>query len=242
MPEIDINHFIAYLTYNNNRGELFYEPADAAYDINQKIGVEYSTDGMAVFYHRFATFGQKLAFYKALQEGLVKEFGHGFSVAFAPDSDCSDNFEMAHFCKFMKALDPSITTIIQGHGTNFIPADQKTKLESLTDTWKHEPYHSSPVLSNTGVKQAQDSIVALLPEGVDYLTASSYNNRGNPALIVRERLAIDPAAVPVEGPDEDYVRVKDDTVRRIQAIADKAFEKAMDPALKEQLEISAPRF
>lgn len=239
MPEIDVKHFVGYLTYNNNRNDLRFDPI---YNLNisdEKIVVLYSEEGMAIFQNCDATFGQKLAYYKALHAGLLKEFGCGLSVAFAPHSDCSDDYEMAYFCKVMKQLDPSIRTVVYATPTGYVPYDEKQH-RGLKDTWRLEPYESSPVLSNIGVQNFQGSITAALPEGVYYLVSPNLFNRGEPAVFVRELLGVTQTSAGLSG---EYLTIGKAMAERIQRVANAAFIEAMDPTRQQELkEVRAPYF
>jgi len=227
MPKIEIKHFIAYLTYNNNRDSFNFEEADAPYDINRKIQVNFTTCGAAVFLHKNATFKQKLAYYQNLQEALVKQFGKGFSVVMAPESDCSNQHEIAYFCDAMKKLDPAILTVVNGGGWHYAPDEEAKRLRSLSDDWKIEPYCSAKILSGVGRPQKSDSVTAQLKAGIDYVT-NDYSGVRIGYDVIYDFLGIDRGTIPLNDFSKDViVEVNKRQGAKIQQIADQAFVKAM---------------
>lgn len=234
--EIKIKHFIAYLTYNNNGDSFNFEHAHSGFDINRKIPVTYTTGGIAVFRldrvnlpnQHAAKFKQKMEFYRELQAGLTEEFGHGFGIAMAPESDCSDKEEIASFCLGMKKMDAGIATIVFGNASSYIPQEEEKRLRSLSDEWRFEPYHSQKILCGIDVVPRQSSVPALFKNGIDYV-ANWLNATSIGYKIINELLNIDPESLPENDFGKDIaVVVNPEQAVKIQQIADKAFCKAMN--------------
>lgn len=239
MPQIDIKHFIAYLTYNNNNASFKFEDASTPYIDLKEIQVDYTTMGAAVFCLQDASFKQKIEYYSELDRLLRQEFGHGLAVAIAPESDCSNSDQIAYFCNHMKEINPAITTMIFGEATGYIPRDEDERLRTLQDTWKHEPYFSAPLLSNVGVQERESSISAILKPGIDYV-AKRFEQGGVKSgyRIIHDVLGVDIASVPRNNYEtREYVSVNPEQAEKIQRIADQAYCRAMDkkPLLAEVL-------
>lgn len=164
--------FVAYLTYNNN-GDAMYGLRWEGHNIRPGFSTEHgitfdnTDDGLVIFRHRFASFENKIGYYTHLQENLKAAFGHGFSVAVAPASDCSNDWEMAQFCKEMKKLDPAITTIMYASPTAVMPKDVRDAYYGSDDESAFDFYKKTPVISARDAFAVSASGTAL-QNGIDH--------------------------------------------------------------------------